>query len=501
MLDRVLPLLSLVIAVLAFSATTAFANEPVDLVDDDPPGGLLEPGDGDDSGDSASDHSDAGDDSGLEDFLGTGDPDTTGPADSSGSGSGDPLDELGEDATERLMAALLMMTQFRFHLEVRTRLEFLSNDNGLGGDVHIGLRSRLGLTWAPTDFVNVTVQLQDVRKFGAFPPSPTGSPAGLTDLYLGYFLIRGEDFAFQMGRQELSYDSQRLVGALDWANQGRQFDAVRLRLLNRDHGYDKASLDIFWTPTGVNGAPPFGNFNAYSSQFAGVHATLPILENHKAATYAYYLNAGTPTTHTFTFGVYFSQERKGSGAIYDAEAAIQISDVENAVGTGFAYAAHAGGGYDDGSFKIYGEINIASGEDALDPAVQAFNNLFPTNHNKYGYIDRQGWSNTLNFAVRSWYRLGLLQVAEKSVTLDLELSVWMFFRLRGQGSNDAFLGALPASTSDLKAVEIDFAASMNALDLQTTLIGVSVWIPGGLAEDAGFGNVDVYFYLMIRFKI
>lgn len=402
----------------------------------------------------------------------------------------DNVDAQREDALDAL-------SQFRLHAEFRTRLEFLSNDNGLGGDVHLGLRSRLGVTWTPSDIVSVVVIVQDIRKFGAFAAIPSTGGGGKTDLYLGYLHIATDQFGFQLGRQELSYDAQRLVGALDWADQGRQFDAVRLRFFDGEHGYDKASLDAFWAPTAVNGAPPFGKFADYTGQFAGMHATIPLIEAHKFATYAYYLNAGAPTTHTFTFGLYFAHDKQGAGLVYDAEGVLQISDRENIVGTGFAYAGHVGVGFDDGAFRIAGEFNIGSGEDALDPAVQAFNNLFPTNHNKYGYIDRQNWSNTINAAIRGWYRLSVSWLPTPIV---FELSAWIFFRLRGQGSNDSFLGALPASTSDLKAVEIDFEASTKLLEFMSTLLGVSVWIPGGLAEDAGFGNIDVFFYFQLRLK-
>jgi hypothetical protein len=51
------------------------------------------------------------------------------------------------------------------------------------------------------------------------------------------------------------------------------------------------------------------------------------------------------------------------------------------------------------------EFNWASGdEDPNDSKSNKFNNLFPTNHLFYGYMDKASWSNTLNWAIRTGFK-------------------------------------------------------------------------------------------------
>ncbi|HVS96086.1 MAG TPA: alginate export family protein [Puia sp.] len=54
--------------------------------------------------------------------------------------------------------------------------------------------------------------------------------ANARDSTLGHSVV--DYFGIRLGRQELSYDDQRLIGNLDWLQQARRHDAIVFRLLN-----------------------------------------------------------------------------------------------------------------------------------------------------------------------------------------------------------------------------------------------------------------------------
>ena len=69
-----------------------------------------------------------------------------------------------------------------------------------------------------------------------------------------------------------------------------------------------------------------------------------------------------------------------------------------------AFAGHWGAGYVWQSHawkpRLFAEYNFASGDDnAKDGDVGTFQNLFPTNHKFYGYMDVFSWQNIHNPAV------------------------------------------------------------------------------------------------------
>ena len=69
-----------------------------------------------------------------------------------------------------------------------------------------------------------------------------------------------------------------------------------------------------------------------------------------------------------------------------------------------AFAAHVGGGYNfkyPWSPRLFAEYNFASGDhDRTDDNIETFQNLFPTNHPYYGYMDLFSWQNLHNPALR-----------------------------------------------------------------------------------------------------
>jgi len=140
--------------------------------------------------------------------------------------------------------------QFTFTGQLRTRTEFR---NGYGTLESLGnkpalltsQRSRLNIGYRSSRVV-FQVSLQDVRVWGADAStisSADGSRLGVHEAFGEIILANARDssckrsaleyFSIRIGRQELVYDDQRLLGNLDWLQQGRRHDAVVLKLLQK----------------------------------------------------------------------------------------------------------------------------------------------------------------------------------------------------------------------------------------------------------------------------
>jgi hypothetical protein len=132
--------------------------------------------------------------------------------------------------------------------QIRTRAELR---NGQGAPLpekappafFISQRTRLNLLYT-TYRIKLGVSVQDVRVWGqdvsTTNKSTTQDNNGLllheawAEILLSDTANRNSALSLKLGRQELVYDDQRLIGNLDWLQQGRRHDAMLLK-------YEKAS--------------------------------------------------------------------------------------------------------------------------------------------------------------------------------------------------------------------------------------------------------------------
>ncbi|MBM4048274.1 MAG: hypothetical protein FJ279_24485, partial [Planctomycetes bacterium] len=230
----------------------------------------------------------------------------------------------------------------------------------------------------------------------------------IQNLFLDLKALGGNvPLTLRLGRQELSYGDERLIGSLDWGNVRRTFDGVKAI-------YDTkpVRVDIFWVrPVGT----PRKDLNDadYSRSFRGAYATLKTIPNHALDVYAVQFKEETTSVtggdgrrgdfEIETYGSRFVGTRKAFnfGAFdYGVEAAMQRGNwSHDDVDT---WAIHTRGGYTFQKIpwtpRLGVEYNHASGDhNPRDDKFQTFHNLFPTNHDKYGYMDFVGWRNIDNW--------------------------------------------------------------------------------------------------------
>ncbi len=156
------------------------------------------------------------------------------------------------------LSALLSDAQFTLAGQFRPRTEVR---NGYGNLVLKGAKSAVftsqrtrlifGYKW---DRLTLGASIQDVRVWGQDASSISNADGSRLMLHEGWadltlfnkadttIRAKGIDLmSIKIGRQELSYDDVRLIGNLDWLQQGRRHDMVLLKTVHKgwqiDLGY------------------------------------------------------------------------------------------------------------------------------------------------------------------------------------------------------------------------------------------------------------------------
>jgi hypothetical protein len=254
-------------------------------------------------------------------------------------------------------------------------------------------------------YTNSPVIAGTVTRKGDGPESDT------IDLHQAYATL-GNHKEFQLslkvGRQELIYGEERLVGAYGWNNIGRVFDAAKVRWQTPWFGAD------FFVSRPV--IPEDGRFNVDNDYeyFSGIYANTAKIPKHSLEVYFLARNvspqaaAAEPSPQfpqpsardVYTLGFRLKSNLGETGNFdYTLEAAGQLGDFRDARAGApthridqQAYMVIAQAGYTFADAWAKPRLGIeyahASGDsDPHDGKHETFDNLFPTNHKFYGYMD------------------------------------------------------------------------------------------------------------------
>lgn len=149
-----------------------------------------------------------------------------------------------------LLLCNILKAQFTLSGQVRTRSEYRDGTGTLRPvnnqpSFFTSQRTRLSFGYK-NNRVGFYTSVQDVRVWGQDASSISnadGSKLGVHEAWAEITLANKKDtsfkhakldhLSFRIGRQELMYDDSRLLGNLDWLQQGRRHDALVLKLLNK----------------------------------------------------------------------------------------------------------------------------------------------------------------------------------------------------------------------------------------------------------------------------
>ncbi len=154
----------------------------------------------------------------------------------------------------KLLAFFLLLTcpvlgQWTWNGQLRTRSEYRDGVGTLRLKTYdpaffISQRSRITSTYKSSQ-VLFQASIQDIRVWGqdaSTISASDGSRLGMHEAWAEISLANKKDtslpgfvdyLGLKIGRQELIYDDSRILGNLDWLQQGRRHDALLLKLLNK----------------------------------------------------------------------------------------------------------------------------------------------------------------------------------------------------------------------------------------------------------------------------
>ena len=429
-----------------------------------------------------------------------------------------------------------------FDIEERIRAESRENNRDFNSAAHddnddswLLNRFRLGLAFKPVPWLKAYGQTQDSREAfsdRANVPGVHGAEGDdifdLRQAYISLGDIKRFPLLFTVGRQAISYGDNRLVADSKWGNFGRTFDAIRLRLEEPHYWLEGFAM----RPVQIERH----NFNDSDSadNFFGGYFSTDLVPTQTTDFYVFYRHkddnqpdldptnkidpAGTwngPAARFATLGARVKSKPDALNAWdYAAEFVYEIGDVYasdlNSVRSDLsALALHASGGYTAKSLswkpRVGLEYDYASGDgNPVDRNSESFQNLYPSNHDKYGFMDDFGWRNIHDLRV---------QVNAKPIKkLDLQFDCHAFwladthdYWYRSNG-----ISALRTKTPDGRDVrtigarsfagtEIDLTATYECSKNVKLQVGYSHFFAGAYLADTGPSSDADFGYVMTTF--
>lgn len=302
----------------------------------------------------------------------------------------------------------------------------------------------------------------------------------------------------RVGRQELLFDKQRLVGPLDWANTRRTFDGVSAWL-------DRTTwrLDGFVTRPVVVDRDGLDERNS-DVDFAGVWLAAKPWEGGKADAFVLYRRKEgarwlgvTDDESRWTVGAGANSPIAGTRLDWDAEAAVQFGTFGDDSILAGAATVELGWKPCVACFEPRLAIGLdwASGDDGPGGELGTYDPLFPTGHMFFGWVDLIGRSNLLAG------RLTLTAKPHAKLTLRAD-----FHAFRRASDDDAVYnaagGVLRApSGSDERAVgtELDLQVKWS-IDPHTEVeVGGGRFFAGEFLEATGAHEDTDFLYASLTF--
>lgn len=292
--------------------------------------------------------------------------------------------------------------EFDVSLQLRPRFEYRNGyktllDRGQDATSFVSQRSRLKMNFT-NEKLHIKFSAQNNRVWGDVPTMTTADKNGIAVFEaFGIYLVSPE-LSFNLGRQVLSYDNQRIFGEVDWVQQGQSHDAALLTwlpgenqqldlgfALNSDHE------NLFDTPYRVN--------NYKNIQFAWYHLDLnksgisflllntgyefPVSESMQELQYLQTGGSYYKFSKNNVFGDFYGYAQLGKKANRDVQA-WNLGGIIN-------YKIS-----ETWSFGAGGEYLSGTDMDTTSEDLRSFTPLFGTNHAFNGLLDYFYVGNHLN---------------------------------------------------------------------------------------------------------
>lgn len=417
--------------------------------------------------------------------------------------------EAGDWLNKRLPDWIKADVELRHRFEYRDNFDF--NENNDDEEAFDLLRARLNLKWIPVKPLKLFAQWQDARigndKFAN--KTTFENYMDLRQLYVDYEdtvlvdAVTMNKLSLRAGRQEFSYGAQRLLGGFNWSNVAQTFDGGKLGMhfatfhtqldilagekspikspREADDLFDGSNKDRMW---------------AYYATAKAFHETL--IENYliRRATYKNisFGPSGSSEIDDYTFGGRL-KKAFSNGVDYELETAYQWGNFKDQDVRAMMAVGILGYTFQQAwQPRIAFEFDYGSGDsDPLDGKMTTFDNLYPTNHLFYGYMDFISLQNINDYR---------LQVSAKPTKKLKWQADWHFIFL--DTPKDSFYSAgrtvtrtAGAGSSDVSphvGDEIDLVTDYKLNNYISLHVGYSHFFAGKYLQETGANEDADFFY-------
>lgn len=326
------------------------------------------------------------------------------------------------DIGARAATAISGATGHRLKLSFEQRGRYedrTGNTFGTDADVATGLiRTRLGLTYTPRKWLKFSGMVQDARApwYGSGAPNSLRDEADWHEGYIEFFPSYKQGFGMTAGRMMVNYGEGRLIGISQWVNLSRTYDHARIYWRSARAQVEVLLVSPVKVRTGefnrpVLGDRVWGTYNVFPNIYRSQLLEAYVLRRQQNRSGGFTGGSRSDATDKLginTFGFRLTGPVR-YGVKYSLEAALQKGRVGPADHSAGAWVgtlsrrwtvAHR-------ALDVAAEYKYASGTaNPADPGHSGtFDQLYSTNHDKFGHQDLFGWRNLHN--ARSLTTLGL----------------------------------------------------------------------------------------------
>ncbi len=247
------------------------------------------------------------------------------------------------------------------------------------------LRSRINLKFSKEKSY-AFVQVQDSRVFGSEINTLSDGSADALDFHQAYYSVADiftEGLSVKVGRFEVAYGNERIMGAVGWHNIARSFDGVTF-----SYKAEQYKADLFYLKeVELSAVDDIGD-----QDVRGVWVETSFAKPTRLDLYVINQRlAPGDVLDRNTIGVYSKGKYDIGSFSLSQEVDLAIQSGTNGgnsvnaslIGVRVKFAAN------ETTYKFWGGIGYdqVSGDDSTTSDDEAFNTLYATNHKYYGYMD------------------------------------------------------------------------------------------------------------------
>ncbi len=371
-------------------------------------------------------------------------------------------------------------------IRVREETDRRDLNRETGYDNYTFFRTRFGVLMTPVKNYSGFIQFQDSRVYGK-EKSPTDDSKNV-DLHQAYILARHfiwNRMDVKLGRMEISYGEERLLGKSNWGNTGRSFDGSLFMFSLSE----ALKLDVFTFRLNENSPPPTVADTTTVPEnedrdFIGLYMMYSHSDKFKAD---FYLigdidrtkNSATNNKDSLNRATFGTFVRGGLGDFsYKSDAAIQTGETNGKTISAFLLTGSIGYTFSQSDWKPsvwIGSDYVSGDDDPSDDKIKTFNTLYGSSR-YYGGMD---------YFTDMAKHTGQLGLQDNMIKFKIKpvknLSVGMDYHY--------FLSARKnkALNSKVFGHEVDLVASYKVNPFVSFESGFSVMFPGKLLKNR-FGN-------------